>query len=244
MTSSYDTLADNYDYGRLGYADDVYDLLLNSGLKPDARVLDVGCGTGLASGPLIDNNFPVTGVDPSQAMLDRARAHYPRATWQLGRAEDLPFEPASFDAAISAQVFHHVDRVKAFEEIARVLKPGGLAAIWWKHLMSDDPVKVARDEAARELGFEPPVSGLKGGFTEFYGSTLQNPIVRVIPWRAGTMLSKYVRYERSRENVREMMGGRAEAYFDLLERKLRARFGAGDPYLTLSYTHYVYLAKK
>jgi ubiquinone/menaquinone biosynthesis C-methylase UbiE len=244
MTSAYDALADNYDFARLGYSDEVYDLLVSFGLKPGADVLDIGCGTGLASGPLIDNHFPVTGIDPSEKMLERARGHYPHATWVRGTAEKLPFGDAAFDVALSAQTFHHVDRKAAMDEVVRVLKPGGIAAIWWKHLMSDDPVKVIRDASARELGFDAPASGLTSGFKEFYGSALREQIVRVVPWRTGATLSKFLRYERSREIVRETMGKRADEYFTLLESKLRERFGAGDPWMTLFYTHFVYLAKK
>ena len=244
MSSAYDALAEDYDYARLGYTDEIYDLLTSQGMRAGASVIDIGCGTGLASGPLVDNDFAVTGVDPSQSMLDRARAHYPRATWVAGTAEKLPVPDASFDVAISAQTFHRVERKDAMDEIVRVLKPGGLAAIWWKHLMSDDPVKVLRDGAARELGFDPPASGLTGGFKEFYGSALREQMVRVLPWRAGTTLSKFMRYERSRENVRETFGSSAQEYFDVLETRLHERFGPGDPWLTLFYAHFVYLAKK
>ncbi len=244
MSSAYDNLAGDYDSSRLGYADEVYDLLVSFGLRPGARVLDIGCGTGLASGPLIDNHFDVTGIDPSESMLEHARRHFPSATWRTGRAEAVPFAEDTFDVAISAQVFHKVDRTAAMEEIVRVLKPGGITAIWWKHLMGDDAAKVLRDEAARELGFDPPQSGLAGGFTEFYGSALREQIVRVVPWRTGTTLSRYMRYERSRENIRETLGGRAEEYFSLLESKLHDRYGTGDAFVPLLYTHYVYLAKK
>lgn len=241
---TFDTLADDYASSRLGYADELYDALVGAGLTPGMRVLDVGCGTGLASGPLIDNNFEVTGIDPSQPMLDHARRQYPAADWRAGIAEKLPVADGKYDAVIAAQSFHHVGRTEAMAEIVRVLRPGGLAAVWWKHLMADDPVRHMRDDAARALGFDPPGGGLPAGFKEFYASPLHGQTLRVIPWRTGMRLSQYIRYERSRKNVRETMGGRTEEYLAALESRLRDRFGMGDPFVPLTYTHYLYLAKK
>lgn len=245
MTTTFDALAANYDAARLGYSNELYDTLVSFGLKPGAKTLDIGCGTGLACGPLVDNGFSVTGVDPSQPMLERARRNFPSASFVVGTAEALPFADASFDAVLSAQSFHWFDREKAMSEAVRVLRPGGIAAIWWKHLMSDDAARIIRDACSRELGFEPIPSGLGGGFKEFYGSPLRDQTVRVLPWRTGMTLSKYVQYERSRAGVRERMGARADEYFALLESRLRERYGtAGDPFISLAYTQYLYLAKK
>lgn len=244
MTQTFDSLAENYDAGRIGYANEVYNHLVDYGLTPKHRVLDVGCGTGLASAPLIDNNFTVAGVDPSEPMLARAKHHYPDAQWVVGTAEKLPFDAASFDAVISAQVMHRVDRSAAMREIVRVLKPGGIVAIWWKHLMNGDAVKAIRDETAAELGAEVPVNGLKGGFKEFYAAPLRDHALRIVPWRASMPLSRVVQMERSRANVRDRIGDRVEQYIASFEARLQERFGTGDARVPLSYMHYVYLGKK
>ncbi len=244
MTTTFDSLAENYDAGRIGYANEVFNHLVAFGLSRKHRVLDIGCGTGLASGPLIENGFTVAGVDPSEKMLVHAKRRYPDAEWVLGTAEKLPFGEASFDAAISAQIMHRVDRVAAIAEMIRVLKPNGLIAIWWKVLMSDDAVNIIRGESANEAGTEAPVSGLKGGFKEFYAAPLRDHTIRVVPWRASMPLSQVVQMERSRSSVHENAGDRAETYFNTFERRLRERFGQGDPHVPLAFTHYLYLAKK
>jgi SAM-dependent methyltransferase len=244
MTSTFDSLAENYDAGRIGYANEIYNNLVSFGLSAKHKILDVGCGTALASAPLLDNGFTVVGVDPSEPMLSFAKRHYPDAEWVVGTAEALPFDDASFDALIGAQVFHRVDRAVAMNEAVRVLRPNGIVALWWKHLMSDDAVKIIRDEAASEVGIDVPPSGLKGGFKEFYAAPLRDHSVRVVPWRASQPLSKVVQMERSRRNVNDRMGSSLEAYIAAFERRLHERFGEGDPYISLSYTHYLYLAKK
>jgi ubiquinone/menaquinone biosynthesis C-methylase UbiE len=241
--TAFDALAEDYDASRLGYSHELYDALVAFGLDREHTVLDVGCGTGLASAPLVENAFRVTGVDASKPMLDQARSRLPGATWVEGRAEALPFGDAGFDAVISAQAFHHFDVPRAIAEVARVVRPRGVVAIWWKHLMNEDPVKRLRDEVVRELRKEPPASGLNRGFKEFYG-TFSDTALRVIPWRTGMTLGRWMQYERSRSNIRAALGGGVEQYFTKLETRLRAHFGEGDPFVPLGYIQFLYLAKR
>jgi len=242
MTPTFDSLANHYDRGRIGYSSDIYNTLVGYGLNPRHAILDIGCGTGLASGPLIDNDFRVTGVDPSEPMLAFAKRHYPTATWVPGTAEKLPFENASFDSAISAQVFHRLDRNAALAEMQRVLRPGGIAAIWFKSLVTGDAVKYVRESVAADFGANP-ISVQHPGFKEFYGVKWSETSLRVLPWRTSTTLMKFLEYERSRAVVREKIKD-VEGYIGALEQRLRETFGPGDPLMPLSYSQYLYLAKK
>jgi ubiquinone/menaquinone biosynthesis C-methylase UbiE len=242
--TTFDALADDYDAGRLGYSNDVYNALLGFGLSQRHRVLDIACGTGLASRPLIENGFSVTGVDMSEPMLEKARRRFPSATWVAGDAQALPFADAHFDAAIAAQAFHWVDRTKAIAEAARVVKPGGVLAFWWKVLGSEDAVLETRNAVAREMGVDPPQSGLTRGFKEFYAAPLADHTLRVIPWRTMMTIDEYVKYERSRSSVRTALGSRSDAYFHQLENALHERFGAGNAAMTLSYVQFLYMARR
>lgn len=242
--TAYDSLSEQYDSGRIGYAHELYTTLVQYGLAPSHKVLDVACGTALAAAPLIANSYDVTGVDASEPMLARARARFPGATFVRAEAEALPFEDGTFDAAISGQAFHHVDRTAAFREVLRVLRPGGIVAIWWKHLLGDDAFKTLRDAILREMGFEPPVSGLKGGFKEFYAAPLREHTLRIIPWSASARLSKLLQAERSRMSLVELLGSKFDAYISTLQVRARETFGADDPPIALSYMHYLYLGKK
>ena len=91
---------------------------------PSGRILDLGGGTG-AVNPLFENDELVT-VDPSLEML----ALNPVARRVVGAGERLPFEDDSFDGVFSAYVFRNLDSVPGtLDEIARVLRPGGVAGI-------------------------------------------------------------------------------------------------------------------
>lgn len=244
MTDEWASLAQDYALYRSGYSNELYDFIAQFGLRRGASILDVGCGSGIASEPFAMNGFPVTGVDPSQAMLAAAAQRLPNATFVKGEAEALPFPNERFDVVISAQTFHWVDRARALSEAYRVLRPGGIIAIWWKHLMSTDAVKELRDQVVRSLGKDPVESGLAGGFKEFYASQFAQQTLRVVPWRATMPLEQYIGYERSRCSVRKALGAQADEYFRLLEAALRERLGSGNPRLPLAYIQYLYMAKK
>lgn len=241
--SPYDTLAHEYDAGRIGYAPDLYRTLVEYGVEPDARILDVACGTGLASRPFAENAYHVTGVDRSEAMLEVARKNVPAASWVHGDAYALPFDAASFDVAISAQTFHSLDRAAALREMTRVLRPNGIVAIWWKLLLTDDPFNVLRERVARELGVEPPPQGLVGGFKEFYAADLRERTVRIVPWSVAIGVEQLIVGERSRARLRDALGSKAAAYFQRLESELRALHSGGNPLVTLSYLQYLYLGR-
>jgi SAM-dependent methyltransferase len=87
------------------------------------RCLDLGCGTGVAMPELIRLGWTVVGVDVSDAMLSRARAH--GAELHRASAESLPFDNRSFDAAVSLWLHTDVeDFPSILREAARVLRPG------------------------------------------------------------------------------------------------------------------------
>jgi ubiquinone/menaquinone biosynthesis C-methylase UbiE len=244
-TDPWTQLADEYAAYRLGYSNELYDTIAAFGLRRGATILDVGCGTGIASAPFTLNGFPVTGVDPSEGMLAKAKEQYPDAVFVQGSAEALPFPNERFDVAIAAQMFHWVDRARALDEMQRVLRPAGMIAIWWKHLMARDVITDLRDDAFRSIGIEPPQSGLTGGFKEFYAAhKLTEQTLRVIPWRTSMPLEQFLGYERSRRSVRIAAGDKAPQYFAALEQRLRERLGDGNPTVPLAYVHYLYLAKK
>ena len=242
--TTFDSVAQFYAAGRTGYSNELYSMLFQYGLGQRQHVLDIGCGTGLASRFFIENGFRVTGVDVSVPMLEIAKERFPSAKWVEGSAEALPFEPSTFDAAISGQTFHHVDRKKAIEELLRILRPGGIAGIWWKEIMTGDPVGHLREQIATQMGFEPPVSWLKGGFKEFYASALAEPTLRIVPWHVTMSLDAYMNYERSRTNVRKTFGPKAKTYFEELERRLRDMIGDRPASLPLSYVQYIYMGRK
>jgi 2-polyprenyl-6-hydroxyphenyl methylase / 3-demethylubiquinone-9 3-methyltransferase len=94
------------------------------------RVLDLGCGGGLATACLARRGAKVIGLDRSRASLYEAHRHThqlcPRPDFLCGQAEALPFADASFDVVWCTDVLEHLaDLPAAVAQIARVLTPGG-----------------------------------------------------------------------------------------------------------------------
>jgi ubiquinone/menaquinone biosynthesis C-methylase UbiE len=106
------------------------DGLLDEYLPPtDAglRLLDVGCGTGHQLLRWSSYGYKVAGVDGSAEMLVHARENNPDAELREADARKLPFEDASFDRVTSIEVLRYLpDPERSIEEMARVLRPGGM----------------------------------------------------------------------------------------------------------------------
>ena len=98
----------------------------------DARVLDVGCGSGWATRLLAEIAFEgsVTGIDISDEMIRVARESsegLSNVRFEVATAEQLPFPDNSFTHAFSMEsLYYYRDIPKALKEIQRALIPGGL----------------------------------------------------------------------------------------------------------------------
>lgn len=121
-----------------------------------ATVLDVGCGAGLDS--LIaarrsGASGKVIGVDFSTSMLDRARqaateAGVQNTSFEQTDAEHLPLASASVDVALINGIFNlNPSRASIFRELARVLRPSGVAYAAELILASPLPANVKQSEA-------------------------------------------------------------------------------------------------
>jgi len=98
------------------------------------RVLDLGCGTATLT-IMIKRTYPeaeVIGLDIDPEILDIARSKVAETGMDIkldqGSAVELPYPDSSFDRVVSSLVFHHLkheDKIRAFREIFRVLRPGG-----------------------------------------------------------------------------------------------------------------------
>jgi demethylmenaquinone methyltransferase/2-methoxy-6-polyprenyl-1,4-benzoquinol methylase len=95
------------------------------------RVLDACCGTGdLALAAKEAGAGPVTGLDFSPRMLERARAKSRQIEWVQGDLLALQFEDASFDAATVGFGVRNLEELeRGLAELRRVLRPGGRLAI-------------------------------------------------------------------------------------------------------------------
>lgn len=113
--------------------------LRHAGARPGWSVLDIPCGTGRVSRTLAESGLRLTGVDVSDAMLERAAARLAdlpadeRPALQAGDAEALPFADATFDAVVSLRLLGHLPpetRLRVLREFRRVSRGAVVLAFY------------------------------------------------------------------------------------------------------------------
>jgi SAM-dependent methyltransferase len=103
------------------------------GVGEGTRMLDIGCGAGLALRLAADRGADVAGLDAAPGLLEYARRRVPGATIVQGELQSLPFPDDAFDAVTGFNSFQYAaDPIEALREARRVTAPGGrvLALVW------------------------------------------------------------------------------------------------------------------
>ena len=133
-------------------------------IKPGMKVLDVACGTGNTALPEAKKGAEVTGVDIASNLIDQARARAEaegiQAQFDVGDAEDLQYEDASFDAVVTmfGAMFAPRPDVTA-SELKRVCKPAGYIAManWTAEAFTGDMFKANAKHVPPPPGMAPPL---------------------------------------------------------------------------------------
>jgi len=155
----FDSLAPVWDSMRMEDTLAPYEAALAAIDGEPARILDVGTGTG-AGALTLARRFPsaqIVGVDLAERMLARARENTPedlraRVTFQRADASALPFADGSFGLVA------HANMIPFFDEVARVLAPGGQALFAFSS-GAETPIYVTTERLRDDLQ--------RRGFTDF-----------------------------------------------------------------------------
>ena len=95
-----------------------------------ARALDVGCGEGRFCRLLKQAGIKTVGIDPTRSLVEEAIKRDPTGDYEIGKAEFLPFDAASFDLVISYLTLLDIDDIRnSIKEMARVLGPNGVLLV-------------------------------------------------------------------------------------------------------------------
>jgi SAM-dependent methyltransferase len=132
-------------------------------LGPGQRMLDVGCGAGLALQMAAERGAVVTGIDASEGLLGVARSRLPDADLRQGDVESLPYDDDSFDLVTSFNAIQFAtDPAAALREAKRVLAPNGQCAIvtWGDYARCD--IRWVFSEIGKLMPAPPP--GAEGPF--------------------------------------------------------------------------------
>ncbi len=135
--------AANYTKYREPYPEELFSILIKHIPEGSKNILDIACGTGKSTEPLVEINLKVSGVDHDPQMIEEAQKQAQiknlRIDYQVSEAEHLPFPDNYFDVITVGTAFHFFVNDTAMSEIKRVLKPKGLLFVYWTLTTKDIP---------------------------------------------------------------------------------------------------------
>jgi SAM-dependent methyltransferase len=224
----FDTVADLYDEVRPGYPEElVEDVLTLSGIPPDGRILEVGCGPGNATLPFARRGYRMLCVELGERLAALAAAKcrpYSHVRVINQAFEDWPLEEKAFDLVISAEAFHWIPPEIGYPKIARALVDAGSAALFW--IVDLDPqtdLSRAIDSVYQEIApeYEDATKSVTPEWLtrqivgNFAASGCFGPVtVRSYPWSSTYTGEQYVKLLRTRSTLRGRDEGTRADLFD------------------------------
>lgn len=156
-TQRFSDRVDNYVRYRPGYPAEILTLLRERcGLTPQARIADIGFGTGIFTRMLLENGNTVLGIEPNPEMREAGEkllAGFPNFRSIGATAERTTLEDHIVDFVTAAQAAHWFDREAARQEFLRILAPGGwVVLIWNERLTESTPFLAEYERLLLEFG--------------------------------------------------------------------------------------------
>ena len=138
-----------------------------------ADAIDIGCGEGRFCRMMQHGGIATIGIEPTEALIDEARARDPQGDYRIGVAERLDLPDASVDLAVSyLSLIDIPDIAAAIPEMARVLRPGGTLLI--ANLNSFNTARLVGYEDGRPVDAAGDYLHARWGWVEWRGIRIRN----------------------------------------------------------------------
>lgn len=255
---TFDTVAELYDRVRPTYPDAIFDDVADlGGLRPGARIVEVGPATGQATRALTRRGWTVTAIEPGRNLAAVAADRLvdePLASIEVSTFEDwTPPAGGAFDAVFAATAWHWVDPARAYPKAAAILQPHGVLAIVTTHHVAPadgaDPFFAEIQDVYDEIEESDPRGGLPDPdevedtlSSEIVGSGLfEAPTTRRHLWSREYTAADYIDLLRTYSGHIEMSTGQRRRLFEAI----RDRIGARErPVVEKHYLNVVYVARR
>jgi SAM-dependent methyltransferase len=133
----------DYDELRPSYAPEgVAWVAKRASLRGGSVVVDLAAGTGQLSRRFAPLDVDLIAVEPAANMRAVLADRVPTVRIEEGTAEAIPCADRSVDAVVVGNAFHHFERRAAFAEIRRVLRPGGILALFWAWPLEEEQLSI------------------------------------------------------------------------------------------------------
>ena len=225
-----ETTARHYAAARPNYPSELFDTLddLLDHKLAGASVVDVAAGTGISSRQLAERGARVTAVELSGAMIAELAAASPGVRAVQGSGHALPLADGSADLITYAQAWHWMDPAQALPEIRRVLRSGGVFALWWNQ--TDRSTGWAREQVDRisavvpGWGQDDTVDSARGAAVD---ETLPHKHTFRFEWQRTVPIDTHLSNLASKSYIAEL-GDRREPFLDAERRFLAEQFPDGE----------------
>ncbi len=142
LRNTFDKVSELYDLVRPHYPELLFDTIVKVvRLDEDAKLLEIGPGTGQATEPLVKRGYDITAVELGSNLAEFAReklANYKNLKIITGAFEEINLESTSFDLIYSATAFHWIKPEVKFKKSYDLLKNGGYLAIIHTNHVSEE----------------------------------------------------------------------------------------------------------
>jgi SAM-dependent methyltransferase len=163
LRATFAEVAELYDRARPGYPPELFDDLAElAGLRAGSRVVEIGCGTGIATMELAERGYDITCVELGEQLATVARrklARFPNVEIVNENYETWQPAHSAFDAVVAFTAFHWIAPEARYEGSASILRPGGaLAVVSTQHVLpadGDDFFRAVQEDYEQVLPEDP-----------------------------------------------------------------------------------------
>lgn len=160
----FELVAAVYGAARPAYPGVLYETLEQQGVIGHGRqVLEIGAGSGEATGELVRRGSTVVAVEPGYELAALLQRACPEVSVAAARIEEVDLPEGQFDSVVAATAMHWVDLPTMLPELAKALRPGGFLAVWrtvYGDPRVETPFRRAIDQIVSARGGAPQVRDL------------------------------------------------------------------------------------